>query len=106
MLNAVNQFGDNCLIVATKHQRAEHVETLCKCFLVNRNSSNYMKNSALHVAVLNDSILIVKTLIKCRVDLLIKNSDDLNCLELAYRMGHTDLYEYLKPIIYAEVNWR
>jgi len=35
-----------------------------------------------------------------------KNSEGLGGLELAYRMGHEDISNYLQSFVEQEVNWR
>ena len=79
---------------------------LCNLDYVDKNAMNNMKNTALHIAVLNNLFPIVKSLISFKIDVLIKNGNGLNCLELAFRMGHTLIFSYLEPVVEAQTNWK
>ena len=56
-----------------------------------------MRNTPLHIAVVNDYLLMVKILVKNKVDLLSLNQNQFTCLELAYRMSNDEIYNFLEP---------
>jgi len=71
MLNSKDENGNTCLHEAVFHNRVKHVKSLCNVNLVNKNAVNSFKNTALHIAVLNNYYSMVQTLVTLKVDLLV-----------------------------------
>lgn len=111
LLNHQNTAGDTCLIIAVKNSKVEIVKSLCHfsksshASLLNINSSNNIKNTACHVAAINNSVTVMRVLVESGCDLLRMNGCGYNCHELAENFGHQELCEYLEPIIEEAVAW-
>lgn len=79
---------------------------LCQSGLVNVSSTNGMQHTALHIAALNDLYAVAKVLVCSGIDVLLKNADDCDALDLASNMEHETLTLWLAAVVEAEKLWR
>jgi len=91
-----NVEGNTALIIATNKNMKDTVKCLLE-FGANPNIQNLSGNSALHVAVINNStsIDIIKLLIHYKANLELPNKENSNSLDLAVKLNKTNIYEIL-----------
>lgn len=101
-------FSNQRLLNAVKRNKLGQVKKLIEGNKVNINYQDKDGNSALHEAVLNNSLDIVKYLIGSGADIELKNKKGYTALFYAVRYNAKDIFYYLvneaKADIYAEDN--
>ena len=111
LLNHQNINGDTCLHLAVKHLMVDNVKSLCEFSkstygsLLNINCVNQMKNTPCHCAAINNTITVMKVLVKYGCDVLRRNGLGLSSFELAENFGYGDMCVYLDPIVEEATIW-
>ncbi|ORX46861.1 ankyrin [Piromyces finnis] len=96
IINDVNIYNENALIIASKANQDINVETLLK-YGIHINHQDNEGNTALHYAVEIGAYTIVKQLVDKNADINLKNKKGISPLDYAFEIdkGKNDLYKML-----------
>lgn len=70
------------------------------------NIRNRIGNSVAHIAALNGHLRILQLLVDKKINILAKNFEDYTCFDHAEQMAHSEIAEFLEPIVIKAEIWK
>ena len=105
LINKLNFYGNTALMDAVLQGQYPTVQLLI-AHGADVNIRNRIGNTVAHIAALNGHLRILQLLVEKKINVLAKNFEDYTCFDHAEQMAHSEIAEFLEPIVIKAEIWK